>query len=447
MQQKTKSGFPAFLLNQRQAGLDRSHQETDRHIKRKQARRLDRQAKLLLFVNALFVTAGALSGTFVNVYLWKVKSQFAPIAWFTLATHLAGALTFWLAGKWVKRHNKMNSLRLGMAVSALFYLLVLLSGPNAVSCAALLGLVQGMASGFFWLAFNVVYFEITGPDNRDLFNGWAGLLASGGGMIAPWISGLLITRLPDTAGYRLIFTMSLALFVIGVVVSFFLKKRQSQGDYSWLFAFRCVRERPPWRLAAGALAAQGLREGVFGFIIGLFVYISTKSEMTLGNYWLITSAVGLGSYFLVGKLFAPCYRKWSMLAAAIVMTGVIFTFFLQVNYTMLLVFGVAVALFYPLFSIPMMSTVFDMIGTSEASARDRVEYVVLREFALDAGRMLGVLVFLLVTSFSTTPATLNWLILGIGSGPILAWFFMKRLFPLVQTNATKTQRGSNREPF
>ncbi|MED4581930.1 MFS transporter [Brevibacillus choshinensis] len=437
MHPKTKSGFPAIRQILRQSGQDLTHQ--DREDRNRGHGQLDTQAKLLLFVNVLFITAGALSGTFVNVYLWKVKSQFAPIAWYTFSTHLAGALTFWLAGVWVKRFNKMNALRLGMAISALFYLLVLVLGTKVVSYAALLGLVQGMAAGFFWLAFNVVYFEITGPDNRDLFNGWAGLLASGGGMIAPWISGYLISHLSDARGYTLIFTISLVLFVVGVVISFFLKKRQSEGSYSWTFAFYSLRKDTNWRWAFGALAGQGLREGVFGFIIGLMVYIATKSEMTLGNYWLITSAVGLGSYYVVGKWFKPSYRKWGMLCGALVMSGVVSLFFWQVSYATLLIFGAAVGLSYPLFSVPMISTVFDLIGTNEESARNRVEYVVLREFGLDAGRLLGILVFLVVTSFSTTPITLNWLILLIGTGPLIAWFCMKRLFSRVEASHPKEE--------
>ncbi|MDF2680141.1 MAG: transporter [Brevibacillus sp.] len=437
MHQKTKSGFPDILQKLRPSGQNLAHQDReDLHRRRGQ---LDTQAKLLLFVNVLFITAGALSGTFVNVYLWKVKSQFAPIAWFTFTTYLASALTFWLAGVWVKRFNKMNALRLGMAISALFYLLVLVLGTKVVSYAALIGLVQGMAVGFFWLAFNVVYFEITGPDNRDLFNGWAGLLASGGGMIAPWISGYLISRMADAKGYTLIFTISLVLFVIGVVISFFLKKRQSEGSYSWTFAFHSLREDTNWRWAFGALAGQGLREGVFGFIIGLMVYIATKSEMTLGNYWLITSAVGLCSYYVVGKWFKPSYRKWGMFCGALVMSGVVSLFLWQVSYVTLLIFGVAVGLSYPLFSVPMISTVFDLIGSNEQSARNRVEYVVLREFGLDAGRLLGILVFLVVTSFSTTPITLNWLILLIGTGPLIAWFCMKRLFSRVEASRTKNE--------
>lgn len=427
MNQKTKDRLPSFRQSLQQTGLDWSRQNTSARVPHKPGH-LDNQAKLLLLVNVLFITAGALSGTFVNVYLWKVKSQFAPIAWFTLTTHLVGALTFWVAGWYAKQGNKMNILRAGMAVSAIFYLVVLVIGPQAVSYAPLLGFVQGMAVGFFWLAFNVVYFEITGPDNRDRFNGWAGLLASGGGMLAPWISGWLITRLPSNSGYSLIFGISLALFIVGVVISFFLKKRQSEGHYSWSFAFRCLRDDPAWRFAAGALAGQGLREGLFGFIIGLMVYIATKSEMTLGNYWLITSAVGIVSYYLTSRWLTLRYRKWGMLVGAVIMSGVVALFFWQVNYSTLLIFGIAVSIAYPLFSVPMLSTIFDLIGSNEESARNRVEYVVLREFALDAGRIVGILLFLLVTSISLSPVTLNWLILAIGTGPIIAWFCMVRLF-------------------
>lgn len=422
MHQKTKTGFPAFCKWQPQSG-----QREDQEHQRGHGT-LDTQARLLLIVNVLFITAGALSGTFVNVYLWKVKSQFAPIAWFTFATYLASALTFWLAGAWVKRYNKMNALRLGMSISALFYLLVLLLGTKVVAYAALLGVVQGMANGFFWLSYNVVYFEITGPDNRDLFNGWAGLLASGGGMLAPWISGILISRMTDAKGYTLIFTLSLVLFVIGVVISFFLKKRQSEGDYHWTFAVRSLRRDADWRWAFAALAGQGLREGLFGFIIGLMVYIATKSEMTLGNYWLITSAVGIVSYFAVGKWLKPRYRRWGMFSGALVMTAAVTLFFWKVSYVTLLAFGVAVGLFYPFFSVPIISTVFDLIGTNEESARNRVEYVILREFGLDAGRLLGIVIFLIVTSFSTSPVTLNWLILVVGTGPLIAWFCMRPLF-------------------
>lgn len=395
--------------------------------------RLSGQDKLLLTVNGLFGVANALSGTFVNVYLWKAKNDFALIGWFALTIQMISAITFWLAGKWVKEHNKMHSLRLGVAVSALFYLLVLLLEKQAVHYIVLIGIVQGMASGFFWLAFNVVYFEVTNPGNRDKFNGWAGLLGSGAGMFAPWISGYLITKMEDGNGYKLIFTISLAIFVLGVAASFFLKKRKVIGHYKWMhFLHQLKSKGNPWRLIVPALAAQGFREGVFGFIIGLMVYIATKNEMKLGNFSLITSAVALVSFWLVGKLLKPKYRTRAMITGAIMMVVVILPFFWKVNYTTLLIFGAGIALFIPLYTIPMTSSVFDIIGQDEESAKLRVEYVVLRELGLNAGRIMGTLLFIGVISWSTKPLVINFLLLFIGSSPVLAWFFMRKLANLAK---------------
>ena len=75
--------------------------------------KLDRQSWLLLAVNALFIIASALSGTFIGVYLWKASHNFAVLGWFTLLTHFCMAVTFWTAGYWVKKGHKMMCFRLG----------------------------------------------------------------------------------------------------------------------------------------------------------------------------------------------------------------------------------------------------------------------------------------------------------------------------------------------
>lgn len=407
-------------------------EDSKRHIEedggRKPPASLSKQSVLLLVVHGLFATANALSGTFVNVYLWKVTENLATIGWFWLAHQIANAVTFFLAGKWVKEHDKMISLRLGVGLSAAFYLLVLMLERQAADYVVALGLLQGLAAGLFWLAFNVVYFEVTGPEDRDRFNGWAGLLGSTAGMLAPWVSGLIIVNMTKATGYQLIFTLSLGVFILGVVISFFLKKRKVPGNYEWFHAFRHLKERDnPWRWAVPALASQGVREGVFTFLIGLLVYISTNNEMQLGNYSLITSGVALVSFWLTGKLLRPKHRIRALLLGGVVMTLVILPFFWDVNYTTLLIFGIGTALFFPLFTIPMTSTIFDVIGRDQDSARHRVEYVVLRELGLNAGRILGTVGFIVLVSVSESQTSLNVLLLVIGSAPLAVWMCMKKL--------------------
>ena len=159
---------------------------------------------LLLSVHGLFILSSALSGTFLNVYLWKSRQDYTMLGWFTIAQQVALGLTFWAAGKWVKEHNKMNALRLGIAVSGLFYLCVLWAGRDAVHYIWPLGLLFGVSLGLFWLAFNVVYFEVSSAENRDWFNGWIGLLGSITGIIGPWLAGWIITLMHGDQGYRFI---------------------------------------------------------------------------------------------------------------------------------------------------------------------------------------------------------------------------------------------------
>ena len=394
--------------------------------KQTKTRALSGQSLLLLAVNGLFIIANALSGTFVNIYLWIAKNDFALIAWFAIANQLTMGTTFWLAGKWVKEHNKMNALRLGVAFSAVFYLLILVLGVNSVHYALGLGMVQGLASGLFWLAFNIVYFEVTERDTRDTFNSWTGILGSGSGMIAPWLSGYWITHMKDADGYRLIFTISLVIFLIGVVLSFFLKKRKVQQQYEWLFGVKLLLQKDhPWRKIAISLMAQGVREGVFGFLIGLLVYIYTKNEMKLGNFSLISSAVGFVGFFIVGKWLKQRWRKSSMLLGVAMMIVVILPFFWRLNYTTLLLFGMGTAFFIPFFIIPITSVVFDLIGENEQSAEKRVEYIVLRELSLTAGRLLGTLIFIGIVTWSKQPLVINFLLLGIGSAPLVSWYFLR----------------------
>lgn len=389
---------------------------------------LGRQSILLLGVNGLFALAGALSGTFLNVFLWKSRPDYAMLGWFTLSQQLAIGLTFWLAGKWVKEHNKMSALRLGTALSGIFYMIVLWAGSKAVDWIWPLGMLLGCSLGLFWIAFNVVYFEITDRENRDLFNGWVGLLGSMTGIIGPWFSGLIITRMTDNTGYRLIFTVSLVIYVIAVVFSFFLKKRKVSGTYRWSEPWIQLSKRDsPWRTLGLGLFAQGAREGVFAFLIALLVYLATAQEYKLGQFSLITSAVALVSYWAAGKWYKPQYRSKGMFIGALILLIVLLPLLWKVTYGTLLIMGIGSAVAMPLYVLPMISAGFDMMGTSGENVEKRVELVVLRELCLMLGRLCGLSIFIVTVLNAPSLRMLTWLIIVLGASPLIGWVFMRKL--------------------
>lgn len=181
---------------------------------------LTKDLLLLLLIGGLYSLSVALSNTFVNIYLWKQSGDFKDLAIYNLSVVVLQPLTFILAGRWAKKIDRVIVLRIGVIFLAVFYLTVLAIGTNASQFLVVLGGLLGIGYGFYWLAFNVLTFEITEPETRDFFNGFLGILSSVGGMIGPIVAGTVISKLEKFTGYSVIFATSLGLFSVAVILSF-----------------------------------------------------------------------------------------------------------------------------------------------------------------------------------------------------------------------------------
>ncbi len=124
---------------------------------------------LLLVIGGLYSLSIALSNTFVNVYLWKQSGEFIDIALYNLAAVIFQPLTFILAGRLAKKVDRVIVLRLGVSSLSFFFFTVLFLGEKTSENLLLLGSLLGVGMGFYWLAFNVLTFEITEPETRDFF--------------------------------------------------------------------------------------------------------------------------------------------------------------------------------------------------------------------------------------------------------------------------------------
>lgn len=393
---------------------------------------LDRSAWLLLIISGLFAISTALSNTFVNVYLWKIKEDYMMIGRYNLASYLAMAVTFIFAGRLAKQVDRVIAIRIGVALQAIFYLAVLALGKNTVQYVDWLGLFLGLGLGFFWLSFNVLYFEITERHNRDIFNGVNGLLTSAAGIMAPLISGFIITRIDQFTGYRIIFSLSLAIFVVAVIISFLLKRRSAHGVFRLKETLEESLQRGRhWFWVNLAMVAQGVREGLFSFLLSLLIFVATKNEMALGWYLTTTSAVSLLSYFLVGRYLRRRWRDEGMLLGTAMMGIMALPLLWEVNAFTLYLLGVGASLFFPIYMVPLTSAVFDVIGENNNTAKRRVEYVVARELALNVGRILSVAVFLWWASTEPDLIQIKWLLIPVAFVQLFSWLTIRQV-PLLE---------------
>jgi len=388
---------------------------------------LTKDLTLLLSIGGLYSLSVALSNTFVNIFLWKQTGELLDIGLYNLAVTVAQPFTFILAGRWAKKIDRVIVLRIGVIFLALFYLSVLAFGTSASKYLLILGMLLGIGNGFYWLAFNVLTFEITEPETRVFFNGFLGILTSGGGMIGPIAAGVIITRLEKFTGYSIIFGISLTLFAFAVLLSFFLKRRPAHGKYWFVRILSERKHNLNWRMVTNAHFFQGLREGIFAFMISVLVFISTGSEMALGTYGLINSGVAFLAYFTISKLIKKEHRLKSILVGGLLLYASLFLIAFDITYTRLLIYAAIIAIAYPLLLIPYLAITYDVIGSGWKAAEMRVEYIVVRELYLNSGRVVSILLFLVMVSMMDIKQSLPILFLVLGAGHTLIYLFIRRI--------------------
>ncbi|WP_102707214.1 MFS transporter [Terribacillus saccharophilus] len=385
-----------------------------------------KELHVLLIIGALYSLGIFLSNTFVNIYLWKQTNDLINIAMYNLAIYVAQTILFTLSGSWAKRIDRVIILRIGVFFLSVFFLLVLFTGEKAASYNLLLGAVLGIGYGMYWLAYSVLTFEVTEPETRDFFNGVSGLLQSLTGMIGPFVAGYIITRMNNSHGYTLIFAVSFFLFLLAVICTAGIKRRGAEGKFGLRQVWKEVKRDAAWRNTVLAHVFQGVREGIFTFIISVWVFIVTSSELSLGTFNLVYSAFSFIFYYIATRYIKSRQRKTAIFLSGVALSLSVVLLLVELNFSTLLIYAAIIGVFYPILYVPYLSLTYDVIGKARDAAMLRVEYIVLSDVATNIGRIISV-VLLLIGVGIWADASIPYLMFILGTGPFFIYFFTRHI--------------------
>lgn len=381
----------------------------------------------LLIIGGLYSLGIFLSNTFVNVYFWKQSGEYHTIAIYNLAIYIAQPFTFIFAGKLAKKIERIIVLRLGVIFLSLFFLSVLMIGEKVSTYNYIIGTLLGIGYGFYWLAFNVLTFEITEPDTRDFFNGFLGVLQSFGGMIGPLLAGLVIANMTKNSGYTVIFTVSFILFVCAVVCSFFLKRRHADGKFQLVKVMKERHANKNWQRILYSHIFLGLREGMFLFVITIWVYIVTQSEFALGIFNFVLSGISIIFYFISIKLIKSHLRKRAILYGSIILYTAIYIIIFDMTYTHLLIYAIVIGIAHPIINVPYVSMTYDVIGRARFAKEFRVEYIVVRELFVNLGRVISILIFIFFITIYQAEKVIPLMLIILGASHLFVYPFIRRI--------------------
>lgn len=350
--------------------------------------------KLLLIIHGILTLGIGLSNIFVNIYLWRVSGDVRVLALFNLFLFSIVPLTFIAAGWLARNYDRLWCLRIGVVMHTIFYLIVLLIKKDTVNYVIPLGMLKGLGVGFYHLAEHILVFDLTQDKTRDFFNGINGFIAAFFGMVAPFISGYIIKNMPDMVGYRVIFIVTIVLFLVVEVLSFFIHPRFSPGPYSLKKVLK--NSNGNWRRILGIITFYGFRTGIFSFLTALLVFIASGNEFVLGSFSLVMGGLTLISAFSLAYLVKPKKRDYYIHFSSVMMVVAIGALIWRSDWMGILVFGILTGLFDPFFDIPFESLSFKVIEQDTIDNDLRIEYIVARELPLNFGRVLSIGLFYLL---------------------------------------------------
>lgn len=382
---------------------------------------------LLLLIGGLYSIGLFLSNTFVNIYLWRQTEDFLTIAIYHLAIVISKPITFVVAGKITKRIDRVIVLRLGVIFLSLFFLTVLILQDNASYFNVLLGALIGIGYGFYWLAFNVLTFEITEPYNRVFFNGILGSLQSISGMVGPLLAGTIILHMETNIGYMTVFSMSFILFIIAVVLSFFIKRRETDGIYRLQPVVLEVKRNRDWKLILFANFFQGIRDGVFVFVISIWIFLVTRNEFSLGIFSLLLNGSSFIVYIIVTKFITDAYRARLIFIGGIIVSFAIWIVIVEVTFFNLMIYAIVIGIFFPIIIVPFQSLTYDVIGKAHEARDLRIEYIVLLEVISNLGSIVSIAIFIYGITFYTAHKSIPVMLALFSLSYLIIYVFVKQV--------------------
>lgn len=383
-----------------------------------------KEAKLLLTISILFTFGMGLSSIFISIFFWKQTSDLSVLVIYNLIHHITVPITFLLSGIIAKKKNGIWSLRIGLFVYALFYTLMLLIGSKGIAYIYLLGFIFGMAGGFFWLAFHTLSFDFTSVNNRDTFNGFNGACSGIAAALAPITSAYIISRFTGVKGYNVVFTMTLLMFLLLILISMALKCKNygSKLDFRRTISSNCKE----WSIIRKSSFLWGFRDVIIVVLVNILIIETTKSELSLGKLTFIGSLCSSLSYVLVQKIIKPPRRRISIYIGTLGAILAIFGLIIDINLTTLSIYVILNSFLLPFFVIQWSSSAFNVIDRVHEKNM-RIEYLINRDIVLNSGRAVSAIILLILLVKFKDVSVLKFYLLFISIAPSISGYFLGKL--------------------
>ncbi|MDQ1909934.1 MFS transporter [Paenibacillus sp. GD4] len=373
-------------------------------------RRFLNEALITQLNHGIFQFGNALSSVFLTVYLWRLTNDLWINGAFNLIMLLSGPIATIYIGKVAKLRDRLLAYRLGIFLTAVLYLGILIVQERMVDYFVVFALLRGVSNAFYWLGHFTLISEVTNNENRHQYLGWNQIITNVATLAGPAVAGLLIGSFEGLQGYMYIYLLAFLMFFLASLVSLKLKKSPSHHKAYYLkYTGQMMRKYSIFGRSLAGWFVMGLPQGIMSYMPTIILYQAVPKESFVG--WMNMAFTGimiLSGYFLAKKAKAEQTRLFLWLSAwGFLVSSVPLLWGISL---------VTVILFMSVYSFvkPLQTNVFTahyyrMSGELPLGPHYRIEAVVVRETSINMGRAMGVVLFMLASTYLGT-AWMPWIL-------------------------------------
>lgn len=334
---------------------------------------------------------------FLTLYFLDVSaSNILPLGIYNLIAVVSIFGVTFFTRNYCKSKHRVNLIRIGIVLEFIYFSVIIFTKEKVVDYMYLVGLLHGLAEGFYYSAYNNIESDVITNDERQRFSGLNKAVNSIISIIFPLLFGTLIYA----TGFIKSLIIVLIFVVIQIALSFYIKEnnipKSSKTDLKKIV--KIVKENKTIKQLYKTRFFSGLTysKGAFSYIVTIYIIKVFSDSVSLGVFTSIFSLISC----VIGLLFARCIKKESY--DNVIKVSMIFTIvslcamIYRCDFITIVLFNLCQTFSKGLMDLINSNSCFDVSNHEIIKKEYKVEYWLGIETATFLGRVISNTLFILM---------------------------------------------------
>ena len=364
--------------------------------------------------------------TFFSLYFFTlVNYRILPMAKYYLFTYLFLFIGFFLIRNFMKKEIKIGYYRISLGLLAIYLTLILLLKENISKYIVILGIIKGLAEGFYYYPTNIFDTEKITNENRKKYSGILNTVNTFISIILPIILGVFL----DKYSYVKVGKVVMIFIIIMFLNSFLIKDaKYTKKNFDIKKFKKYIKTKEIFKSVAIIRILEGLTysSSALNVVMTLYSIIFLKNNTHYGAFNSVLAIISLITTTIYAYSAGKKDKKIIIFTNVITSLSLGYLFFKASIYSLSL-FLIIYNSFITYVILLSKNKVANITNEyKEVQNKYKAEYHLYIEFYLALGRLIGYLLLVFISIFDNIFYFKILILIGIVSY-ITLLCFLKRI--------------------